>query len=250
MVKKLIINADDFGETEGITNGIIDCHRDGVLTSTTLLVNMPFTEYAISRAARYPQLGVGIHLNITMGKPITAVKTFVDENNEFVKVHNYKDRFVEVDTQELETEWTAQIERFIELVGKKPTHLDSHHHVHMSPSHHAVVERLAKKYDVPVRQVPMDNVARIQTGYEDVAFKGDFFGDTATYENILSGVNQDVDVLEIMCHPAYLDQLTYETSGYHLERMKEMEILRSHQLKMYIQVNNVELINYSHLVKQ
>jgi len=245
MVKKLIINADDFGITEGVTKGIIDCHADGVLTSTTLLVNAPYTEYALEVAKDYPNLGIGIHLALTYGRPLVAGATsFTDMEGNFLRLSNYPNYRVGADAEELYVEWKAQIEHFIKLAGKLPTHIDSHHHVHANPTNHNVVARLAKEYDLPVRK----SQDFLDT-YEHATFMGDFFGEDLKLESITDALYVDDEIMEIMCHPAYLDQETYDDSSYNLPRMKEMEILRSAELRAFVENNNIELINYTDLKK-
>lgn len=251
MIKKLIINADDFGLTEGITKGIIDSHADGILTSTTMLVNAPYTKKAIELAKGYPKLGVGIHLNATMGRPlIPGKKSFTDELGRFIKVTAYPNRYVEVDPSELYEEWQAQMKQFIALTSKLPTHIDSHHHVHMAPVHHSVVLKLAKEYDLPVRQTSRHHTEKIITDYEDVHFYGDFYGEDLTEASIISVLDHQAEAMEIMCHPAYLDQVTYDMSSYQLPRVKEMAILRSKPLRKYIEDANIALITYGDLQKR
>ena len=246
MVKKLIINADDFGMTEGVTKGIIDCHADGVLTSTTLIVNAPYTEFALAEAKKYPALGVGIHLNITYGRPLVAgAKSFTDEDGNFWQYPDYQRQKISADPKELYAEWQAQIERFIALAGKLPTHIDSHHHVHCQPQHQTVVMQLAKEYDLPVRRSAEFPV----TEYENAHFCGDFFGDEISVATITTMLQQDEPILEIMCHPAYLDQMTYHISSYNLPRMTEMAILRSPVLRTFIEQNGIELITFTDLEK-
>ena len=245
MVKKLIINADDFGATEGVTKGIIDCHKDGVLTSTTLLVNAPYAQMALDEAKKYPNLGVGIHLALTFGRPlVTGKKSFTDENGNFIKHTDYPNYQINANPEELYIEWKAQMERFIELAGKLPTHIDSHHHVHINPNHQGVVARLAQEYDLPVR-----TSAGFWDAYEHPHFIGDFFGDNLTVATITEPLKQNVEIMEIMCHPAYLDQETYDTSSYNLPRIKEMEILRSAELRDFIQANGIELITFAGIKK-
>jgi len=246
MVKKLIINGDDFGVTEGVTKGTIDSHADGVLTSTTLLVNMPFTEFALEEAKKYPDLGVGIHLAATIGRPLVAgAKSFTDAEGNFLKLSDYPRYDVDINLEELYTEWKAQMEHFIRLAQKLPTHIDSHHHVHCLPQHHSVVIQLAKEYDLPVRESE-----KILDTYEHAIFMADFYGDDLTVSAITDMLAKDVEIMEIMCHPAYLDQRTYEISSYHLPRMKEMEILRSKELREFIDKNGIELITFADLKKR
>ena len=90
MVKKLIVNADDFGISEGAVLGIIAAYQQGILTSTTCMMNMPYTDMAISLAKQHPQLGLGIHLVLTLGKPLTSnCKSFIDENGNFLRPEVY-----------------------------------------------------------------------------------------------------------------------------------------------------------------
>ena len=246
MVKKLIINADDFGLTEGMTKGTIDSHVDGVVTSTTLMMNAPFTEYAIAEAKKYPSLGVGIHLTLTYGRPLVAgAKSFTDSEGKFLKLAAYPDGFAQVDLEELYREWKAQMELFIDMAGKLPTHVDSHHHVHCDPHHHDVVARLVSEYDLPLRAG-----GKVVDHYEPTVLMLDFYGEDITVSTITDALATDVPIMEIMCHPAYLDQATYDISSYNLPRMKEMAILRSKELRAFIEQNGIELITFADLKKK
>lgn len=90
-LKKLIVNADDFGMTEGNTLATIICHESGILTSTTLMVNMPYAREAARLALKHPDLGVGIHLVLTIGRPlIEGAKSFTDENGNFRRPNSMK----------------------------------------------------------------------------------------------------------------------------------------------------------------
>jgi len=243
MIKRMILNSDDFGMTEGVSIGTIHSHTDGILTSTTCLMNMPYTEFALNLAKNTPKLGVGIHLVFTMGRPlIPGVKSFTDEDGNFKKLNNYPEGESKVDLDELYTEWKAQIDKFIELAGKKPTHIDSHHHVHLFSHHQEISIRLAKEYDIPMRQKqPITN------HYEFVRCDESFYGDDLTTDAFKSIIQSDDEVLEIMSHPAYVDQRLLDISGYNLPRAKEMEIIRSEKLKKFIQDNKIELITYADL---
>ena len=83
MIKKLIVNADDFGLSEGVCLGILKAHRDGILTSTTCMMNMENIEKYLEMTKAYPNLGLGVHLNITVGKPLTKV-SFIDEKGNYL----------------------------------------------------------------------------------------------------------------------------------------------------------------------
>ena len=245
MIKKLIVNSDDFGITEGVTIGTIHAHLDGIVTSTTTMMNMPFAKFALELAKQYPTLGVGIHFVLSAGKPLTNGKCFTDENGNFKRLNTYNISEYEFDEEEVYLEWKTQMEKYIEYAGKKPTHIDSHHHVHLQSSLQKVAIRLAKEYDLPMRQRE-----KIYDGYEYARCADKMYSDLITYDFVTSEFDTDEDIIEFMCHPAYLDQLLYTTSSYAIDRMKEMELLRSQEIKDFIKNNNIELINYGQLKKQ
>lgn len=246
MIKKLIVNADDFGMTEGVTIGILHSHADGIVTSTTCMMNMPFATFALEQAKKYPTLGVGIHFVLTAGKPLLeGPKSFTDENGNFIHVSKYSDGNVHTDKEELYNEWKAQMELYIKIAGKKPTHIDSHHHVHLMKEHIDVAIKLAKEYDLPMRQRD-----KVYDGYTYVRCADRMYDDLITPEFMQSELDTDEEYLEYMCHPSYVDQRLYDMTSYGLPRMKEAVLLRSNEMKEFIKNKNIELINYSDLEKQ
>jgi len=113
--KRLIINADDFGWTRGITDGILRAHKDGVVTNTSLLVNQPASEYAIAQMRTAPRLGVGIHLNLCSGAPVlpaSRVPSLVGPDGNFHAAIEMARRLSRwrVSTSEIEAEFRAQIQ--------------------------------------------------------------------------------------------------------------------------------------------
>ena len=135
MVRRLIVNADDFGLAGSVSTGIIDVFQAGQLSSTTLMVNMPGTEEAVDLAEHHPGLGVGLHFNLTEGRPLTDARSLVDSNGVFLHRGELIRRSVRgrVEADEITRELTAQLDRFVSF-GLTPTHLDSHQHVHMVPT--------------------------------------------------------------------------------------------------------------------
>ena len=251
MVKKVIFNADDFGASIGVNLGIIDAHQYGVLTSTTLLINMPHTEHAIALAKNHPNLGIGLHLNLTLGQPVTKnVPSLTDADGNFYHPTSIEFKEMVINQDELEAEWRGQIEQFIQLAGRIPTHLDSHHHVHMDINRIPVIQKLAKEFGIPVRQTHKKSVAKIQTDFEQCHFYGGFFGENLKIADIINPLKNLDDTIEFMCHPAYLDQHTYDMSSYRLPRINEQALLCDLAVKAFIENNNIQLINYSHLKKE
>lgn len=249
-LKKLIVNADDFGMTEANTIATILCHEDGILSSTTMMMNMPYVELAAKLAKEHPSLGVGIHFVLTVGRPLVeGAKSYTDENGNFRRPKSYEDGKPHADLDELYTEWKAQMEKFIQVMGKKPTHIDSHHHAHNLPWHLPVTMRLAKEYDLPVR---------IRVGlypddyeYEQAPMVTGFYEDTATEKYFTTNEFGlwDHEVAEVMCHPSFVDQRLYNMSSYALPRMNEMAVLRSDEVKQWVKDNNIELITFDTLKK-
>lgn len=135
---RLIVNADDFGMSRGITDGIIVTHRYGFLSSASLMVNMPAAEYAVSRACNFPSLALGVHLNICEGRPILPareVQTLVGGGGTFHPPHEMARRLWtrQAAPAEIEHEFRAQI-RWMKERGLVPSHADSHHHMHLYPA--------------------------------------------------------------------------------------------------------------------
>ncbi|PEB40853.1 chitin disaccharide deacetylase [Bacillus pseudomycoides] len=218
---RLIVNADDFGLTEGTNYGIIEGHVNGIVNSTTMMMNMPGTEHAVCLAKEYKTLGVGVHLALTAGKPLlTDVPSLVGEDGLFHKQSVVREG--NINPEEVEREWMAQIEKFLSY-GLKPTHLDSHHHVHALPILHDVLERLAEKYNVPIRRCAQGRAVR---PFSDV-FYSDFYSDGVQEDYFvkLKGRVQDGKTVEVMVHPAYIDPELVKRSSYVMDRVKELRIL-------------------------
>ena len=242
MVKKLIINADDFGLCDGVTFGILKAHQDGILTSTTCMMNMPHIEEYLSLASHFPHLGLGVHLVLTIGQPLT-MGSFCDENGNFKSRNTYPDRKVIVKQDELYLEWKTQIDKFIQLTSKKPTHLDSHHHVHLLPGNIDIALKLAKEYDLPLRQEYY-----LQKDYEYVRFSEVFYNQSVSLETINDICHFDDEIFELMCHPAFVDPFLYNHSSYNIQRIKELDILCSQEAKDI--TKNIQLINYGQIKKR
>ncbi|MCG3178022.1 MAG: Chitooligosaccharide deacetylase [Phycisphaerae bacterium] len=161
MSKLLVINADDFGMTDAITDGICRAARAGALTSTTLVAaGGPKAIRALELADGISSLGVGIHLNLTHGH-CTAdpaeVSDLVDADGRFIhKGTGLLRRSSDAGFRDqVRAEWAAQIEWFL-ATGRRPTHLDSHKHVHAAPRLFRVACELADRYEVPFIRRPME----------------------------------------------------------------------------------------------
>jgi hypothetical protein len=230
---KLVINGDDLGYTIGNTQGIIEAYKNGILRSTTALTNSDYLLVAKKLTDDLPGLGIGVHLTLTLGRPLTENKTLHDENGMF-----YQGRKTiwskDPDYDEIYDEWKAQIERYIEVFGHMPTHLDSHHSVHdATPEALAVSKRLADEYQLELRR------------YSRFKFVMGFFGPTATKETMIDILTQNLDSdIEIMCHPGFCDLELYRNSSYSLDRVKELDVLCDDEVKQFVADHNIELVHY------
>jgi len=157
-MRNLIVNADDLGWTQGVNRGIAEAHRNGIVTSTSLLANGCAFEEGVQSALQSPRLGVGVHLNLSDGKPLAParqVKSLLDENGNFSggpETLLFRLAAKSLDAREVELEWNAQIEK-VRAAGIRPTHLDGHKHVQMLPGLFAVALRLAKNHGIEAVRV-------------------------------------------------------------------------------------------------
>ena len=240
---KLIVNADDFGMSRGVNLGIIEAHKNGIVTSTTLMVTMPEVEQALLLARDCQNLGIGLHLNCTLGKPLTDCKSLIKDSGEFYKPRENPNQAL-FDEEEIYREFSAQYDLFVKQVGRKPTHLDSHLYAHQVYSKaKAAALRLANEKGIAIREFQAE-------GYEPTVFYGDFkYKEGETIAELMEKLVGDTPILnsktvELMCHPAYVDNALFTMSTYTIGRIKELDILTSEEAKSFVKKNNIELINF------
>ncbi len=229
---KVIINSDDFGYSHGVNYGIVDAYQQGVLTSTTLMANMPGFDHAVKLKRELPDLGVGVHLTLTCGTPLLKNVDTLMEGEKFKNLAFYKQSF-KIDADQLYQEWNAQIQK-VYRAGINPTHLDSHHHTHTFGKNQEVVIALAKKYDLPVR----GNFERSSEVHHTAYFEP-YFDDVGESDVTKTQTKQPLEIYltelleklrqtestEIMCHTAYIDQELMQGSGFVFPRINQVEFL-------------------------
>lgn len=226
---KVLFNADDFGLTKSINDGIIDAHTNGVVNSTTLMMNGNAVDDAVALAKKHPSLHIGIHLVLTWGRPLhTNVPTLVDETGNFTFSSIEP---AEVDAEAVKKEWTKQIEAFLQT-GLPLHHIDSHHHVHGWKALEDVIVSLAGKYNVPVRTMPS-----IQK-YSDILLTEvmwDGFYAAGVNEAIFTDLEHlQGKTVEVMTHPSYVDDELSQVSSYVEKRKEELEILTNIQVPDWV----------------
>ncbi|NRD78249.1 chitin disaccharide deacetylase [Bacillus sp. BRMEA1] len=227
-MNKLFVNADDFGLTRGVNLGIVDAHKLGIVNSTTMMMNMPGTDHAIQLAKETSTLLLGVHLVLTAGRPLLKdVSSLVDRQGNFKKQSQIRTNN-DIHLEDLEREWTAQIEKFL-AAGLIPTHLDSHHHMHGIEEFYPVVKTLSERYHLPVRRTNLQ--MGDLTSFTDLLFV-DFYGETLSddYFDRIAAKVENGQTVEVMCHPGYVDQYLLDHSSYNLARLKELEILTNVKL--------------------
>ncbi|KOO02141.1 chitin disaccharide deacetylase [Vibrio nereis] len=242
---KVIFNADDFGLTEGVNNGIVKAHLEGVVNSTTMLVGMAAEKHAVSLANDLPTLKVGLHLRFTLGQPLTAHRCFVDESGDFLKYQDFWETKA-FDSTAIYEECIAQVEHFLRL-GLNLSHLDSHHHAHVHPSLLPIVREVAEKYSVPLRG---EEVANRSLGQPRYKFTHEFYDQGVDFKKLsqhLLELKQEYDVVEVMCHPAEVDQALLDGSRYAIQREKELAILTDDRLAVLLERHGIEVTDYSAL---
>jgi predicted glycoside hydrolase/deacetylase ChbG (UPF0249 family) len=247
----LIVNADDFNLTEAVSRGILDAHRDGIVTSTTVMVNLPGLGRSRDLAREFPRLGLGLHLNLTFGPPILPpgrVPSLVDDGGRFVR-DPARVRTAGAPA-EIRAEWAAQAERFETIFGRRPTHLDSHHHVHRHPRILEMALDLAETLNVPLRALTPEMAQRIRASRlpavdETVGDVGpEAFWQPARLVDFLRGLVGGVT--ELMCHPGYADD-ALSASSYCAQREVELRSLCDPRVKDALAAAGARCITYGDL---
>jgi len=165
-MRLLVVNADDFGLTEGVNRGVLEAHHRGIVTSTTLLASAPAFESAVRAAGSAPRLGVGVHLNLTEGHAIakpSEIASIADATGRFRHSPAGLVQAVllgRARPQEIEREWAAQIEK-VAGAGIAVTHLDGHKHVHMLPGMASIIVRLTRQFGISAVRSAGESAVRV-----------------------------------------------------------------------------------------
>ena len=235
----LIVNADDFGLSKGQNYGIVEACRHGVVTSTTAMVNGEAIEHAAALSRDLPDLGVGMHFVLTLGMPLTAMPGLTRDGLLGKWIWEMAEQGT-LPLEEIARELDCQFNRFVDLFGREPTHIDSHHHVHMIPAIFPLVAEFARRKGVALRVDRQDNMPG-ETGGDlpptTDGFSSAFYGDEISEALFLSVLDRSLQQgersLEVMAHPAFIDN-TIRKSAYCWPRLAEMEVLTSTSLKYAI----------------
>ena len=222
-MKYLIVNGDDFGASRGINRGILEAHRVGILTSTSLMVDMLRSEEAVALLRGAPDLSVGLHACMD-GEAGGPASLLVTENGCRAELHR-------------------QLRRFEELMGRLPTHVDSHHHVHRDPRLLPRFLELAARCGCPLREYSSVRCV--------LSFYGQWGGETRREQIGVEGLVRLLQtevrdgVTELCCHPGYVD--VEVRSSYSTEREIELRTLCDPALRESLEQRGIRLIGFRDL---
>ena len=165
-MRRLIVNADDFGLHAAVNRGILTAHTEGIVSSTSLMAGGAAFDDAVRIAKQCPQLGVGVHLTLVGASPllpVAEVSSLLDEAGDFYGSYPlFIKRFLrgKIRLAEVERELAAQIDR-VRMAGIQPSHLDSHQHLHVLPGIGGLVLDLARRFSIRAIRIPAEPVAFI-----------------------------------------------------------------------------------------
>jgi predicted glycoside hydrolase/deacetylase ChbG (UPF0249 family) len=226
-----VVNADDFGRSPGVNEGIIQAHEQGVVTSASLMTRWPAAPAAAAYLRRRSQLSGGLHVDLgewewTAGEWRARYQVAAPG-----------------DVAALRAAIEQQLGRFRALVGRDPTHLDSHQHVHRREPARSVLADLARTLGVPLRHAP-----------GGARYCGDFYGQTETGEPLPSHVTAEhlvaliegvvEGVTELACHPA---SRTDFDDTYGATRLLEVPALCDQRVRDAITSRGIELVSFAAL---
>ena len=255
---KLIMNADDYGMNRGVTMGVARAMRDGIVSDTTMMVGMPYAEEGARLLKSFGIQRIGLHLTLTCGKPVLPAKevpSLVDEAGNFYP--NVAEMLKYAQAADVEKEYEAQVAKFFSL-GLGMTHIDSHHHSHFYGDNFEIALRIAKEMAMPMRHhnreiegrntKEMVSVAGLKTT-DDFSIK--FYGEGVSIyklqEEITSYMDRGCKSLEVMCHPAYVEQELMLASSYNLPRANELVVLTSYEMKRFIREKGIHLCSFDYI---
>lgn len=219
-MKSLIVNADDFGYSKGINEGIIKAFKEGIVTSTSLMIYGEAVKEAAELAKKNPDLGLGLHFQI--------------ENYDWNLLWQLKKVVAAISIDNTKKEFLKQIKLFKDLTGKMPDHIDGHHHVHKTPRIYQFIQSYCLKNDICMR----GDVNFIHTFYGDPNIKA------VSADSLIKILGNLPDgTSELMCHPGFVSSGLM--SSYSKQREIELESLTSSRIIEEVKKLRIKLINWT-----
>jgi predicted glycoside hydrolase/deacetylase ChbG (UPF0249 family) len=259
----LVVNADDMGWSRSVNRGIIEAHRTGIVTQSSIIPTAGGFEHGVAMAKTAPKLAMGVHLEMYRGEPllpVDRVKSLVDSEGKFLGSSTAIIRRLAAggfDMGELEAEFRAQVEQ-VKAAGLKPSHLNSEKHLHMWPSVFDVVCRLAREFEIPYVRVVREpfSMSPIPVGLTLLSLRNSraarAYGlttpdgtigvaeaptDRSALERILaSGRGHRV---ELVVHPGHIDEEFWELQG---QLPNKLTFEREEQLSVLAHPDSVTIV--------
>jgi predicted glycoside hydrolase/deacetylase ChbG (UPF0249 family) len=268
--RRLIVNADDLGISVGVNAGIIEGVAFGTVTAASMVVNLDAFEDAVSRARSYPGLSLGLHVNLTMGRPLTSVASLTDSRGNFFSLPALLWRASAglVDGAEVTEECAAQFDR-LKTRGVEVTHVDSHRHVHAHPALFASVLEAVRSRGGAVVRMPVEPVrmnftnpgatlkklglgiaTAVSARRHRVKSSINFFGISLQGGNDFAAKlfrlipKLPAGTTELMVHPGRIDPALGSFDGYTWQREKELDALLAPGFKELLQQHSIELARF------
>jgi len=279
VTKRVIVNADDLGFSPGITAGVLQAHHEGVVTSATLTANMPDAEAAVRALAEAPNLGVGVHLNACQGPCLSGGGGALADADGVMRRSAAavvlaclcRPGLLEA----VEAEFEAQIQWALDH-GLRPTHLDSHRHIHAFGPIFRRVAKLARRYHIPfVRRYGADLADRRGARPRQVLvsralmcldrFNAELAGplwathgtmgvaDTGRIDSawlVRAAAALRPGVTEIMTHPGRVEPGLSATTRLLESRQRELRALCDPAVREALDRNGIELTDYGQLLRE
>lgn len=241
---ELIVNADDFGLTPGVNRGILEACERGIVTSTSLIVNLPELAQSVACLRRGPDIGVGLHLNLTQGRPVSSpsdVPSLVDAAGLLQGDH---DRIAAAwTTDDVRRELTAQCDLF-RATGLPLSHLDAHKHIHRHLHVLDVVIDLARALHLPVRPLHRERLTAANIA-SPVRYVDAVYFEKDSRKRLLERLRGlPPGVSEFGCHPGYADALLRDRSVWVEERERELALLTSDDVRTAVRDLGITLVDY------
>ncbi|MBA2420163.1 MAG: ChbG/HpnK family deacetylase [Thermoleophilaceae bacterium] len=228
---RLVVNADDFGRSEAINRGVLLAHTSGIVTSASLMVRHETAGPAALAAREHPALGLGLHLDLA---------EWEYRRGEWRPLYEVVDPGA---PDAVEAEAQSQLERFRQLVGRDPTHLDSHQHVHRDEPARSVAADLAASLGVPLR---LDGTVRYSGAFYGQDRHGAPAHEAIRAESLAATIRAlPEEATEVCCHPA---DATDVPSAYGAERILELRALCDPRPRRAVEERGAVLCNFGELL--